>query len=141
MRAIRSGMLKKMFFSYVGLLIPLFIILLAAFHGISGEYKKLDDSRLSLAVNQVIEAVDKKYRDLLTKGAQLSAMRELSPSAMLQGESYAQEGIGILSQICSYDKQISDCFVSYSTGTIYSLQGSTSMDIWVENTLGCSGAV
>ena len=140
MRAIRSGMLKKMFFSYVGLLIPLFIILLAAFHGISGEYKKLDDSRLSLAVNQVIEAVDKKYRDLLTKGAQLSAMRELSPSAMLQGESYAQEGIGILSQICSYDKQISDCFVSYSTGTIYSLQGSTSMDIWVENTLGCSGA-
>ena len=58
----------------------------------------------------------------------------------MQGESYAQEGIGILSQICSYDKQISDCFVSYSTGTIYSLQGSTSMDIWVENTLGCSGA-
>ena len=55
MRAIRSGMLKKMFFSYVGLLIPLFIILLAAFHGISGEYKKLDDSRLSLAVNQVIQ--------------------------------------------------------------------------------------
>ena len=47
MRAIRSGMLyvylllKKMFFSYVGLLIPLFIILLAAFHGISGDTKSL----------------------------------------------------------------------------------------------------
>lgn len=139
MRAIKSGMLKKMFLSYVGLLIPLFIILLAAFHGISEEYKRLDDSRLSLAVNQVIEAVDKKYRDLLTKGAQLSSMRQLSPSDMLQGESFAQEGVRVLSQVCSYDKEISDCFVSYNTGTVYSLQGSTSMDTWVKKTLGCSG--
>ena len=108
MRAIKSGMLKKMFLSYVGLLIPLFIILLAAFHGISEEYKRLDDSRLSLAVNQVIEAVDKKYPDLLTKGAQLSSMRQLSPSAMLQGESFAQEGVRVLSQVCSYDKEIND---------------------------------
>ncbi len=134
----KRGMLKKMFFSYIGLLIPLFCILLLFFYGLSSEFKKMDDRRLELTVNQVMETVEDKYRNMISRSVQIGQSSYVARGAMLKGESHIQEAIQYISEVCAYEEMIADCFVYYGNDRIYSIEGSSSVSTYIQETLSCN---
>lgn len=133
----KSGLLMKMFISYLALLIPLFCILLVAFYGITSEYRKIDDSRITLTVEQVMDVIDNKYKEFASMGQQISSSPEILPSEFFKGESHILDGIERIRSISAYDDMVSDCLVYYNSDRIYSIRGSSSVDTFVKITLDC----
>jgi two-component system response regulator YesN len=130
--------IQGLFISYVGLLIPVFLMGMLLNQGIIMKMKKDTASAVTYQLDNLKTNFENRYRYYRDNSIHLSSSPELLQYKMLYDSINARKGILKIRDTNSYDAVYTDVFIYYGNEKIYSGNGLTRLNVYFENTMRCT---
>lgn len=124
----QSKSIAKFTLSYVMILLPVFLLSLLVSQLTLQALAEKERAAVNAQLEAVAEKMDGLYSSYFDRGTLIANKTPLSAKNMLSSYGNAQTGIAIMRDAGTLDSTITDFFLYYRTGEIYSPNGYTHAD-------------
>ncbi len=133
-----SSIIKKLFFSYLLLTIPILLVSFLVTQTITEKMKNETNTRITYQEEQIINALNEQYIFYRDSSARILTASELSRDKVLENSVMGQRGIAYLLNVKLLDRNVYDIFMYYGENALYSATGYVRPKVYFETVLKCT---
>lgn len=115
--------LIRCFVAYIGLIIPVLFLSILAIESVFSRMLKVEEHAIKNRLDNVIEDFESDFIDYENDSIVLSEKLELLPHKMTGTMEDIAKGIEVLKLKRFFDSRVSDIFIDYGTGSVFSSKG------------------
>lgn len=138
MKRFRGGIILRLFLSYFSILVIVWISNTILTQLLLNTMRKDAKESIAYQVNLLSESINREYINYIDNSYQIAFSSEMMKHKMIESESLAAYGIGLLEKVTEYNRELYSVYVSYGTGKIYSSRGMSWDIVFFERKLNCT---
>lgn len=133
-----SSIIKKLFFSYLLLTIPVLFVSFLMSNLMTEKVKNEVNARTAYQEKQILDTLNEQFVFYRNSSTVISTTPELSRNKVLKNSALGQKGIDYLHNVKLLNRNIYDVFVYYGENALYSATGYVRPGVYFRTALSCT---